>query len=74
MVSILQKGLTEIEYAYHRPLSIGDTILLREYAENKTSDELMYMDCIIKSIESSSNRKTNPNNKKYGINIQLVMF
>ncbi len=74
MVRIIQSGLTEVEYSYHRPLSIGDEVLLREYAMNKTSEELMYMNCTIKSIESISTHKNNPNRKKYGINIQLIMF
>lgn len=74
MVNMLRNGCTVVEYAYHKKLSLGDSILLKEYTSGKRADELMWMDGTIKSIEAVRSDKTNPNRKKYGINIQLILF
>ncbi len=74
MVNMLRNGCTVVEYVYHKKLLPGDTILLKEYSDGKRSDQLMWMDGTIKSIEAVRSDKTNPNLKKYGINIQLILF
>ncbi len=74
MLDILQRGLTYVDYVYHKKLVPGDNVLLKEYSDGKRADELMFMDGTIKSIECVKTPKTNPNCKRYGINIQLIMF
>ena len=74
MLDILQRGLTYVDYVYSKELKPGDNVLLKEYTDGKRANELMFMESTIKTIECIRAPKTNPNCKRYGFNIQLIMF
>ena len=71
---MLRNGCTVVEYAYHKKLNEGDSILLKEFTDGKRADQLMWMDGTIKTIEAVTSDKTNTKRKRYGINIQLILF
>lgn len=74
MINLLSNGITHVDYAYSRKIEIGDNVTLKEYIDTVGGYEPMRMEGVVKTIEPLNNSKYNMSLKRFGLNIQLIMF
>lgn len=74
MVALLSGGETNVDYAYSKKIEIGENVTLKEYLSQDEGREPMSMQAVVKSIKPINNSNYNMTLKRFGLNIQLIMF